>query len=246
MRTMRRAHWLAFFGTVILAWAVLFAMAVSARLAPGYDADLLAAICGATPGSAGPGSAVAMWLLMSGAMMAPTAVPAFRTYDDLSHAAPTSFAWLLGGFLAVWGEFAVLAGLGQYALFRAGLVDGLGQSRSALFAAALLAGAGAYQFSALKAACVARCRAPLAFFVEHWAEGPWRNGLRLGADCLGCCWALMLLGFVGGVMSLGFMGLALVLMVLEKLPEIGRRVTRPLGAALIVAAAMEAVSAVIS
>ena len=97
--------------------------------------------------------------------------------------------------------------------------------------------AGAYQFSALKAACLTLCRAPLAFFMTHWAEGPWRNGLRLGAVCLGCCWALMLLAFVGGVMNLAFMAVAMVLMALEKLPAIGRHVTRPLGGALMVSGA---------
>ena len=71
------------------------------------------------------------------------------------------------------------------------------------------------------------------FFMQHWASGPWRMGLRLGAVCLGCCWALMLLAFVGGVMSLAFMGLATVMMVLEKLPQLGDRLTRPLGITLI-------------
>jgi predicted metal-binding membrane protein len=74
------------------------------------------------------------------------------------------------------------------------------------------------------------------FFMEHWDEGPLKNGLRLGLICLGCCWALMLLGFVGGVMNLAFMGLATVIMALEKLPEIGRLITRPLGVALLVSA----------
>jgi predicted metal-binding membrane protein len=69
----------------------------------------------------------------------------------------------------------------------------------------------------------------MMFFMEHWDEGPLRNGIRLGAVCLGCCWALMLLAFVGGVMNIAFMGLATVIMVVEKLPDLGRYVTRPLG-----------------
>ena len=73
----------------------------------------------------------------------------------------------------------------------------------------------------------------LTFFMQHWDEGPFRNGLRLGLDCVGCCWALMLLGFVGGTMNLGFMALATVMMTLEKLPDIGRYVTKPLGVALV-------------
>ncbi len=68
-----------------------------------------------------------------------------------------------------------------------------------------------------------------------WDEGALRNGARLGLVCLGCCWALMALAFVGGVMNLAFMGLATVIMVLEKLPDLGRYLTRPLGAVLMVA-----------
>jgi predicted metal-binding membrane protein len=73
------------------------------------------------------------------------------------------------------------------------------------------------------------------FFMAHWDEGAWRNGIRLGFVCLGCCWALMALAFVGGVMNLAFMGLATVIMVLEKLPDIGAWLTRPLGAGLLAA-----------
>jgi predicted metal-binding membrane protein len=69
--------------------------------------------------------------------------------------------------------------------------------------------------------------------MQHWEEGPLRNGVRLGLVCLGCCWALMLLAFVGGTMNLAFMGLATVIMILEKLPELGRYVTKPLGAGLV-------------
>jgi len=72
--------------------------------------------------------------------------------------------------------------------------------------------------------------------MAHWDEGPLKNGTRLGLVCLGCCWALMALGFVGGVMNLAFMGLATLVMIFEKLPEIGRWITRPLGGMLIAAA----------
>lgn len=97
--------------------------------------------------------------------------------------------------------------------------------------------AGAYQFTALKAACLSKCRAPVTFYMQHWSDGPLKLGLRLGATCLGCCWALMLLAFVGGIMSLAFMGLATLIMTLEKLPDIGRWLSRPLGVALLGASA---------
>jgi predicted metal-binding membrane protein len=94
----------------------------------------------------------------------------------------------------------------------------------------------------MKEACLSKCRAPMMFFLQHWDEGPLRNGLRLGAVCLGCCWALMLLGFVGGVMNLAFMGVATILMALEKLPAIGRWLTRPMGGALLAAAGIVALT----
>lgn len=241
IRSMARMHWLGLFALVLLGWAALFAMAIPSDLRDletVYGADFVAALCGVTPGVAGLWLGIAMWVLMSGAMMMPTALPAFATYDDLGHATSTGFWRLVAGYMSVWIGFSVLAGLMQAALFATGLIGALGQSLSVVFTAMLLAGAGAYQFSALKDACLSRCRAPLSFFVQHWAEGPWRNGLRLGLDCLGCCWALMLLAFAGGTMNLGFMGLAMLVMALEKLPEIGRPLTRPIGAALLLAAAL--------
>lgn len=241
IRAMLHGQWLALFAAILLGWAVLFVMAVPAelRVLEGiYGADLIAAICGVTPGSAGLWGAVAMWALMSFAMMAPTAFPAFQTYEDLGQVARTRLGSLVAGYTAVWLGFAIVAGGAQVSLFHFGLIGTFGQSQSAFLTAGLLAGAGLYQFSPLKEACLSRCRAPLTFFMAHWDEGAWRNGLRLGLDCLGCCWALMLLAFVGGTMNLAFMGLAMILMTLEKLPDIGRYITRPLGWGLIGSSAL--------
>jgi predicted metal-binding membrane protein len=170
--------------------------------------------------------------LLSAAMMLPTALPALATFDDLP-STQGDFGRLVGGYLAVWLVFSAVAAVAQMGLWQLGLVDQTGLSVNTWLSGGLLILAGAYQFSAFKAACVSKCRAPFAFFMQHWPEGPWRMGLRLGAVCLGCCWALMLLAFVGGVMSLAFMGLATLLMVFEKLPQIGERLTLPLGLALI-------------
>lgn len=236
IRSLGRAHWLAFFGGLLACWALLFAMAIPGdlrALEATYGAAIIDILCGGALGAQSYPAALAMWALMCAAMMAPTMIPALATYDDLSRVAVTGFWRLVAGYLAIWIGFSVLAAAAQVGLFRAGLIGSLGQSLSVPLSMALLIGAGIYQFSALKEACLSRCRAPLTFFMQHWDEGPLRNGLRLGLDCLGCCWALMALGFVGGTMNLMFMGLALVLMTLEKLPEIGRHLTRPLGVALI-------------
>ncbi len=204
------------------------------------------AICFAGP-SAGEAPIVvlfAMWSLMALAMMAPTAAPLLRTYGDLAagnpdRVAPAGFWGLLAGFCLVWVGFAAVAALAQSASAWWGGMTAGGLLRSDWLAAALLAVAGLYQFSALKAACLSRCRAPMAFFLANWrdgAGGALRMGSQQGIACLGCCWALMALAFVGGTMNLVWMGAAMVLMTLEKLPAVGRYITAPLGAALLTAA----------
>lgn len=234
IRAMGAPHWLALFGLILLAWLALYLMAIPPELREGariFGSDFIASFCVVTPDMGGYLRMVAMWGLMSAAMMAPTALPAFATYDDLP--VDTRPGLLIAGYLAVWLGFSVLAAGLQMALFQAGLVSDFGDSRSTALSAALLVLAGAYQFSPAKEACLSKCRMPLTFFMQHFDQGPWRNGLRLGLVCLGCCWALMLLAFVGGVMNLAFMGIATLIMTFEKLPEIGRWMTRPLGAALI-------------
>lgn len=235
IRQMSAPHWLALYGLVLLCWLILALMAVPADLrdmARVFGGDFWEAFCNTTPDAAGFLRLWVMWGLMSGAMMAPTALPALAAYDDLGRSTQTDLGGLLAGYLAVWLGFSALAAGLQIGLFSLGWVSAFGDSRSALLSGGLLVLAGAYQFSALKEACLAKCRMPITFFMAHWDEGAWRNGLRLGAVCLGCCWALMLLGFVGGVMSLGFMGLATVVMTLEKL-RAGAWITRPLGGVLI-------------
>jgi predicted metal-binding membrane protein len=170
---------------------------------------------------------------MSAAMMAPTALPAFATYEDLGHTTHTKFAPLVIGYTIVWLGYSAIAAGVQIVLFQFGLIDAFGTSLSDGLSAILLIVAGAYQFSPIKEACLSKCRMPLTFFMQHFEEGPLRNGLRLGLICLGCCWALMALAFVGGVMNLAFMGLATILMILEKMPDLGRYLTKPLGGILI-------------
>lgn len=237
IKTMTGYHWLALFALIALAWMALFAMAVPAELravSQIYGQDFWEALCTVTPDAAGLVKLFAMWALMSAAMMAPTALPAFGTYDDLVRSTGSGrFSHLVVGYLAVWLGFAALAAGFQMLLTRWGAVDLLGQSQSPILTVFLLLSAGLYQFSALKEACLSKCRQPISFFMQHWEEGAWRNGVRLGLVCLGCCWALMLLGFVGGVMNLAFMGLATMMMIFEKLPDVGRWLTRPLGYGLI-------------
>lgn len=236
IRRMGGGHWLLLYALIMGAWGLLYAMALPVALREGavlYGADFLQSLCIVTPDAAGFGRIAVMWALMSAAMMAPTALPALATYEELSHTGETRFGALLAGYLAVWLGFSVLAAGAQMALFQGGLLTAFGDSRSGVLSAVLLAVAGVYQFSPTKEACLSKCRRPLSFFMAHWDEGAWRNGVRLGLVCLGCCWALMALAFVGGVMNIAFMGLATGIMVLEKLPDLGRYLTRPLGVGLL-------------
>ncbi|PVB61153.1 DUF2182 domain-containing protein [Labrenzia sp. 011] len=240
----RGALALLFFAAVLTAWSALFAMQAfppDGAFANRSGLGALLWLCSNTVAATGYGTSVLMWVLMSLAMMAPTAFPAFRTYADLTHTAAASgfsLAVLVAGYLTVWLGFSVAAALLQVRLASLGLIDPLGRSTSHLFSGALLAAAGLYQFSALKAACLKACQSPMAFFLTHWqpgSPGAYRLGLRLGSVCLGCCWALMLLAFVAGTMNLAIMAFAMVLMTLEKLPEIGAKINAPLGVFLILA-----------
>ena len=236
IRAMGAAHWLVLFGLILAGWIALWLMAVPAEtraLSKIYGAEFWISLCLSTPSITGYFNLFLMWALMAAAMMLPTALPALATYDDLSQSTDTNFALLTTGYLVIWLGFAAVAAGLQIGLFQLGLLDGLGTSQSAVFSAVLLAIAGGYQFSPIKEACLAKCRMPLTFFMEHGEEGPLKMGVRLGAVCLGCCWALMLLGFVGGIMSLGFMGLATIIMIIEKMPDYGKYISAPLGFGLL-------------
>jgi predicted metal-binding membrane protein len=234
----RAAFWPLFFAGVLLAWAALWAMAAEPRALAAAGIDW-AALCRAGAGAAPFPALAAMWAVMAAAMMAPAAAPALAAWAELPPPAggAAGMAALAAGYLAVWAVAAVGFAAVQAGLARAGLVAADGRSLSPWLTAALLLAAGAWQLSALRAACLSRCRAPFALMLARWRPGlgvPFGIGLRLGRDCLACCWALMLLAAAGGMASLVWMGLATVLIVAEKLPR-GRALTRPLGAALIAA-----------
>ena len=248
-----RWRWVGFFAGLLGAWLLLFAMQPDVVLPEGWEAlgaDYWAAICRAAVEDSSYVAVLAMWGLMSAAMMAPTAVPAFKSYDDLTYsdaADAGGFAAFICGYLLSWIGFSLLAAALQVMLADAGALDLEGRSLVPWLNAALLAGAGLYQFSPLKEACLSKCRAPMMFFMAVWRpgkSGALIMGMRLGAVCIGCCWALMLLGFVGGVMSLAWMGLAMLLMAFEKLPALGRYLTRPLGGFLLLCSLWSLFSAI--
>lgn len=259
------AGWFIFFASVLVCWIALFIMAIDATarlpgalLGPGMSLlgpispdfaevrdmpFLLGTICfgGVSAGDLSFGSLMIMWMLMSIAMMAPSGVPVFKTYWDISLGASSKisalgFYALVIGFLSVWGVFSVFAAAAQYVLSLNGGISIGGILRSDMISAILLLLAGIYQFTPLKEACLNRCRSPMMFFFAHWRDGlrgAYMMGVRQGAYCVGCCGALMLLAFVGGTMNLVWMGIGMVLMALEKLPSFGKYLTRPAGMVLV-------------
>jgi len=184
-----------------------------------------------------------MWSVMMVAMMVPTAAPMillFATVNRRRHqqqdpTLPTG--WFVLGYVSSWAAYSVFATVGQLGLHAASLLSPQMASNSPLLGGAILVTAGVFQFTPLKYACLKRCRSPLGFLLTEWREGnrgAFRMGLKGGNYCVGCCWALMALMFVGGVMSLLWMALLTVLTLLEKVLPHGRRLAWGAGIVLIV------------
>lgn len=186
----------------------------------------------------------AMWWVMMVAMMVPSASPLVLLYGQVArHRARTQgealapASVLLAGYLVAWLGFSVAAAATQRLLEPSGLLSPMMLwSRSAGLSAAVLAGAGLYQLSPLKQACLRHCRGPARFLTEHWRPGlvgAFALGLRHGAWCLGCCWLLMALLFVGGIMNLAWIAALTTLVAAEKLLPGGPRVARISGIVLL-------------
>ena len=182
-----------------------------------------------------------MWIIMMAAMMLPSAAPAILLVIALTkqrggpHAMRASGEFALG-YVAVWGAFSLIATGLQWRLNKAGLLSDNMASGSAGLAAFLLFAAGVYQLTPWKQACLRHCRSPMEFLTRYWRQGPlgpMRAGAGHGAFCLGCCWMLMGLLFVGGLMNLLWIAGLALLVLIEKLFPLGPRVAQLTGVALI-------------
>jgi predicted metal-binding membrane protein len=205
-------------------------------------------LCHAVPGGAlfVPAALYALsWTLMILAMMLPTTLSLFNAFDRVVSGRPDHarlLALLGAGYLAAWSVFGLLVH-GLHALLLAGVAQvPVLAWHNWLIGVATLAGAGAFQFSQLKYQCLDKCRTPLSFVISHWqgrahARQAFVLGLRHGLFCVGCCWALMLLMFVVGAGSLGWMLVLAAAMAIEKNVAWGRRLSAPLGVALLAGAA---------
>jgi len=249
----RRAFAPMLFGLVALAWIALWALGRSPWAGLLAHEDWSASgpasfLCRAVPGGSvlvPAAFAAAAWLLMTAAMMLPTTLPLFDAFERLvaGRTERTRLLAALGlGYVAVWGAFGVAAH-GAHAALRVlvDMVPALAWHAWAI-GAALLALAGAFQFSRLKHRCLDECRTPLSFVMRHWrGPAPAREAFTLGAHhglhCVGCCWALMLLMFALGAGSFGWMLALAAAMAIEKNVVWGRRLSAPLGIALLASAA---------
>lgn len=176
----------------------------------------------------------AMWAAMMVAMMLPSAAPTVLLYAQVHRhskgpESPPPTSAFLAGYLACWIAVALVAGALQLALGRMELGNPVA-------AAGLLIAAGLYQLSPLKDACLSRCRSPARFISRHYrpgASGAFRLGLLHGVYCVGCCWLLMALLFVGGVMNIAWVAALTLLVAAEKLLPGGPWIARIAGVTLI-------------
>jgi predicted metal-binding membrane protein len=176
-----------------------------------------------------------MWAVMMVAMMLPSASPMVLTYGSIvrGRADTAAYAvWLFAaGYVAIWTAFSAATTAGQLFLEQTSLLRGAAQA-TPLIGALLLVVAGIYQLTPLKSTCLAHCRSPLGFFMTEWrsgASGAFTMGIKHGAYCVGCCWMLMGLLFVFGVMNLLWVAALSGLVLWEKLAPFGRGISRASG-----------------
>jgi predicted metal-binding membrane protein len=194
-----------------------------------------------------------MWWWMMVAMMLPSAAPAILLYDRVHQSArareaarsTAPAAVFVAGYLLCWLGFSVAAALGQRWLASEGLISPeLYRLTSRWGSGLVLVAAGLYQLTPLKGACLSHCRSPADYLAKHWRPG-WRGalllGVRHGAYCVGCCWALMLLLFVGGVMNLLLIAVLTLFVIAEKLMPYGPIVGRLSGILLLALGVMSLV-----
>jgi predicted metal-binding membrane protein len=187
-----------------------------------------------------------MWAIMMVGMMLPSATPTTLVYAAVARKADREgtpvapAAIFVLGYLLMWTVFSLGATVAQWALEAAALLSPMMVSTSPALGGVLLIAAGVYQLTPMKDACLEHCRSPAHFIAEHWRSGPvgaLRMGIEHGAYCLGCCWILMGLLFVGGVMNLLWIAAITLYVLLEKVLPYGLGRGRFAGLAMIASGA---------
>jgi predicted metal-binding membrane protein len=231
-----------------LAWAYLIYLDQQMSSAMAYD-RMMAEMGMTREASWTPSDAFftfAMWVVMMAGMMSGTAAPVLLLFAASSTnrgkpGVPLAVVLFGAGYAAVWIGFSAGAAIAQWALHEAMMLSVSMAASSARVGGAILLGAGAYQLTPFKGACLAHCRSPIGFLMTNWRNGrlgAFQMGLRHGAYCLGCCWALMCVLFVVGVMNLVWVGALTVLVLLEKIGPAGGLLARVAGVAMVVFGAL--------
>jgi predicted metal-binding membrane protein len=243
----RALVWTGIAGLTVVAW--LYLLSLSRAMGRVTPDDGMAGMPGMTPLlSPWTGTDVAftvvMWAVMMVGMMLPAAAPVILLFAAVNRkrreqggVAGVTGIFILG-YLLVWGGFSLGAALAQWGLHAAALLSPMMRTTSPILGGALLIVAGVYQLTPLKEACLARCQSPLGWLMTEWREGPagaFKMGLRHGAYCLGCCWVLMGLLFVTGVMNLLWVAAITVFVLLEKVTPAGVLIGRIASVAMIAA-----------
>jgi len=183
-----------------------------------------------------------MWAVMMIAMMLPSATPMLLMFSKVNRKdkqlrQPIFLtAIFLLGYLTVWTGFSLLATLFQWYLHNVSLLSSMMVSNNPVFGGVLLVSTGIFQFTSLKKACLNHCRSPLGFLLNEWKDGKsgaFYMGFKHGIFCVGCCWLLMSLLFVTGVMNLLWVAIIAVYVLIEKIIPSGRFVSRATGLIII-------------
>lgn len=230
-------------GVTILAWVYLVDMALGMRDMSGMGSALVTARADAWSTLDALMMFVMWWVMMVG-MMVPSATPMILTFATVNRRkrerdqpfVPT--AVFAGGYLVAWGAFSFAATAAQWGLEEAALLSPMMVSTSPVFGGLLFVAAGVYQWTPLKHACLRKCRSPIAFIINRWRDGhkgALFMGMEHGAYCLGCCWSIMALLFVGGVMNLLWVAAIAAFVFAEKMFPGGEWVAQASGVFMIAA-----------
>ena len=250
----RPLAWIGLIVVCMAGWAFLASMAALQGIpSDNYLLSLISALCTVSPAAWTIGdfaAASAMWVAMAFAMMLPAGAPLLATYLDISGAAKlknmevVSPVVLIGGYISVWIVFALLATAIQWGLTS---FNALSEDLTLLHPVAgglVMIGAGLWQFTPVKHDCLTKCRRPFTWFMANWRDdeaGVFRLGVEQGIFCLGCCWALMAVMFVVGLMNLAWMAVIAIVMVLEKVIPNPKPLVYGTGVALLLGGAVIAV-----